>query len=263
MTASARYGWLGGLLAVALGAAALAPPIPQDPAYHRMVDARPLAGMPNAANVLSNLPFVLVGAAGLLGLGPGRRGAWGIHFVDRRERWPYAVFFAGILLTGLGSAHYHWAPDNARLVWDRLPLAASMMGLFAGTIGDRLGARAGLAALGPLVALGLASVLVWHAGEARGAGDLRLYALVQFFPLVAIPAMALLFPPRYTRGADLVIAAAIYGLAKLGEMLDAGIYALGGAVSGHTVKHLLAAAACGWIGWMLVRREPATATGES
>jgi hypothetical protein len=33
---------------------------------------------------------------------------------------------------------------------------------------------------------GLGSVLWWHEGEVRGHGDLRPYALVQFYPLVAV-----------------------------------------------------------------------------
>src|SRR5262249_32907020 len=59
------------------------PPLPQDLAYHHFVDQRTLLGIPHFANVVSNVPFLLVGAAGLI-LGP-RRGV----FLDERERWPY------------------------------------------------------------------------------------------------------------------------------------------------------------------------------
>ncbi|MBI2544392.1 MAG: alkaline phytoceramidase, partial [Candidatus Rokubacteria bacterium] len=84
-------------------------------------------------------------------------------------------------------------------------------------------------------------------GELPGAGALRLYGLVQFFPLVAIPLMLLLFSPRYTRGADLVGALAWYALAKIFELLDARTFAVGGVVSGHTLKHLASAVAMYWI----------------
>ena len=110
------------------------------------------------------------------------------------------VFFAGLLLTGFGSAYYHLEPNNERLVWDRLPLAGALMGLFAAVIAERIGVRAGLALLAPLVVVGLGSVLWWHGGEVRGHGDLRPYALVQFYPLVAVPLMLYLFGPRYTLG---------------------------------------------------------------
>ena len=111
------------------------------------------------------------------------------------------VFFGGLLLTGFGSAYYHWEPGNARLAWDRLPLAITLMGLLAATIAERIGVKSGLWLLGPLVALAAGSVIYWHWTEQRGAGDLRLYALVQFYPLVAIPLMLWWLAPRYTRGA--------------------------------------------------------------
>ncbi len=256
MIRRARLGLLWGLLGAAVLGAALARPIPQDPVYHRMADARVVWGVPNVLNVVSNVAFVLVGALGLWSLWP-RRSGGSVCVLESGERWPYVVFFAGLGLTGLGSAYYHVAPDNDRLVWDRLPLAMTLMGLFAATIVERISVRAGLVLLGPLVALGIASVLQWSAGEHRGAGDLRLYALVQFYPMLAIPLMALLFPSRYTRSWDLVVVVALYGLAKLFERLDAGIFSLGGFVSGHTLKHL-AAALSGYGVWrMLTKRQPA------
>jgi hypothetical protein len=245
-----------GLLGVAVLAAALTPPVPQDPAYHLMADARTMWGVANALNVMSNLPFVLVGA---LALGSLWRGApnGGIRFRDARERWPYAVFFAGLFLTGLGSAYYHLATSNERLLWDRLPLAITFMGLFAAIIAERISVKVGLVSLAPLVALGTVSVLGWYAGERRGAGDLRLYGLVQFFPILAVPLIVLLFPSGYTRSGDLLTVAVFYGLGKLCELSDARIFSLGSVVSGHTLKHLAAALSGYWLWRMLVKRRPA------
>ena len=256
MTRRARLGLLWGLLGAAVLTAALLPPIAQDPAYHRMADERSVGGIDNAFNVVSNVPFMLVGAAGLWSL---RSGSWRgrPEFIEARERWPYRVFFAGLGLTGLGSAYYHLATSNERLVWDRLPLAITLMGLFAAVIAERISVTAGLGLLGPLVAIGIASVLWWSASERRGQGDLRLYALVQVYPLVAIPFMALLFPSRYTRSRDLVSVVALYGLAKAFELLDARIFSLGGLVSGHTLKHLAAALSGYWVWRMLVKRQVA------
>ncbi|MFZ1059997.1 MAG: ceramidase domain-containing protein [Candidatus Rokuibacteriota bacterium] len=214
------------------------PPIPQDPAYHDFADRRPFLGIPNALNVLSNAPFVLVGALGLA-------------FVRRRaaleERTALLILFAGVGLTGFGSAYYHLTPGNVTLFWDRLPMTIVFMSLFAVIIAERISLTAGRRLLPILLLAGAGSVAYWLVGELSGAGDLRPYALVQFFPLVAIPLILLLFPPRYTRGADLLGALAWYALAKLFEALDAQIFAVGGVVSGHTLKHLASAVAMYWI----------------
>jgi hypothetical protein len=214
------------------------PPIPQDPAYHDFADRRPFLGIPNALNVLSNAPFVLVGALGLA-------------FVRRRaaleERTALLILFAGVGLTGFGSAYYHLTPGNVTLFWDRLPMTIVFMSLFAAIIAERISLTAGRRLLPILLLAGAGSVAYWLVGELSGAGDLRPYALVQFFPLVAIPLILLLFPPRYTRGADLIGALGWYGLAKLFEALDAQIFAVGGVVSGHTLKHLASAMAMYWI----------------
>lgn len=257
MERRAAIGLIGGLAVLATGGALLAPPIPQDPAYHRLADARAWAGIPNALNVLSNAGFVLVGILGLRFVGAA--GAPGPAFRDPGERWPYVVFFGGLLLTGLGSAYYHWEPGNARLAWDRLPLGITMMGLLDATIAERVGVRPALRLLGPLVVLAAVSVGYWHVTEQRGAGDLRLYALAQFYPLVAVPLLLWLLPPRYTRGSALLAAAATYALAKIPELLDAWVFSIT-RVSGHTLKHLLAALAGYWVLFMLERRRPMRGT---
>ena len=246
-----------GLLGVAVIAAALTPPIPQDPAYHRLADARNLLGVPNALNVLSNAPFVLVGVLGAWAVRP--RGS--ARFIDERERWPWMVFFAGLFLTGFGSAYYHLAPDHTRLMWDRLPLAIALMGLFAAVIAERVGVGFGVAALAPLVAIGVASVLWWHTGEMRGRGDLRAYAIVQFYPLVAVPLMLYAWPARYTLGSAIMATVGVYAFAKVFELLDADVLRLGGVVSGHTLKHLVAGGAGFIIVWMLGARRPVASTG--
>jgi len=241
MRRTAALGLIGGLAVAAGAGALLVPPIPQDPAYHRLADSRSWLGIPNALNVLSNAGFVLVGA---LGLGFLRdRGATARAFREPGERWPYTVFFAGLLLTGLGSAYYHWTPGNPRLAWDRLPLAITLTGLLDAVIAERVGVRAALRLLGPLVALAALSVGYWALTEQRGVGDLRPYALVQFYPLVAVPLMIWLLPPRYTGSAGLLAAAGIYALAKLPELADAWILSTTRVVSGHTLKHVLAAVA--------------------
>jgi len=236
------FGWrVGGLLA--LGAIATAavftlPPIPQDPAYHDFADHRRVLGIPSALNVLSNLPLALVGSIGLAVVARGR-GGW--------ERAALLVLFTGLALTGVGSAYYHAAPTTATLFWDRLPMAVAFMAFCALTLGERVSPRAGPWLLAALVMIGVASVVIWRLGETAGAGDLRLYGLVQFLPAVLLPLALVLFPARWLRTSDLLGAIGWYAVAKLCEALDRPIFAVGGIVSGHTLKHLAAATAAAWL----------------
>lgn len=239
---SSRRGalWLlGGLgVAAAAGLAAMSP-ITQDQSYHAFADARSLLGIPYFWNVVSNLPFMLVGAAGL---------------ALYRKDAPATALFAGILLTGFGSAYYHAAPSDGTLFWDRLPMTIAFMSLLAGAIGERFGATAGRRALWPLLALGAASLVWW-----RWTGDLRPYVWVQFYPSLALPILYLFFPA--TTGTPILIAAAVlYGLSKALEYYDHAVFAAsGGIVSGHTLKHLAAAAACYALLRYIAQRRPLTA----
>lgn len=222
----------------------LAPPIAQNPAYHHFADRRRLLGIPNLLNVVSNLPFAAVGALGLLFAGRRKEA-----FTRGWERAAFATMFAGIGLTALGSTYYHLAPDNSTLFWDRVPMTIVFTSLFAIVIGDRIGLEAGRRLFLPLVAAGFASVLYW-----KWTGDLRFYGLVQYFPMLAIALMLLLFPRTHTGTAWLVGAMGWYALAKIFEALDARIYALGQVVSGHTLKHLAAGAATWWLLKMMKTR---------
>jgi len=244
----ARLLALAAVLLVVVALAFFLPPIAQEPDYHRFADRRSLLGIPNLLNVISNASYAVISALGLLFVWRQRVQA---AFTDLWERWAFGALFAGVGLTALGSSYYHLAPDNARLFWDRLPMTIAFLSLFVITIAERISEKAARLLLGPLLALGAASVVYWRQGELAGAGDLRFYGLVQYVPWLAIPLMAALFPPRYTRAADLFAAAGWYALAKLGEVFDAQIFALGGAVSGHTLKHLASGVAIYWILRML------------
>jgi hypothetical protein len=151
-----------GLGIVALGIVFCVPPIPQDLDYHNFADDRTTLGVPNFLNVASNLPFLVVGVLGLwLLLQPDVVRPDG-SVREPAERWPLLVLFAGVLLTAFGSSYYHLAPDNNRLVWDRLPMTVAFMGFYASMIGERIGVRAGTWLLWPLVWLGFVSVYKWH-----------------------------------------------------------------------------------------------------
>jgi len=220
-----------------------------DPSYHAFADARTVLGVPHGLNVLSNLAFAIVGIAGLWSLLGGAA-----HFRHRSERLPWIVLFVGVALTSVGSSWYHLNPSDESLLWDRLPMAIGFMGLLAAVVAERVQPRAGILLLGPAVAFGLASVLYWFFTERAGAGDLRPYAIVQGGPLLIILLLMALFPSTYTLSLALLGALGTYALAKLAEIGDEWVWGLGGVVSGHTLKHLLSAAAIGILVWMLVRR---------
>lgn len=246
--------WLLGLLALAMAAAIVLLPAMPTPAHLSVyADRRDFFGVPNFFDVASNAPFVLVGVWGLYALARGSRSA----FASAAERWPYGVLFASVALVGFGSAYYHLAPDAARLVWDRVPIVVGFMALVSAVIAERIHRRAGLYLLAPLVLAGAAAVLYWRWTVLHGAENVLPYAAVQYGAVAAVLIIALLFRSRYTRGADVFGAVALYGAAKIAEVLDAPIYALGGIVSGHSLKHLLAALAVWWLLRMLQLRSPA------
>lgn len=242
---SARYriGFLMPLFVAALVGLFFLEPIPQSAAYHGFIDTRSWPGIPNFGDVVSNIPFAVAGGYGLwLVLGPaGRR-----KFDNLADRWPYALFFIGVGLVGVGSSYYHMAPDNARLVWDRLPMTVAFMALFSAFIADRINQRIGVRWILPILLLaGFASVYYWDRTESLGRGDLRFYFLVQFYPIVALPVICWLFPEgRYTSGRHLAWMIAWYVLAKALETYDVQVFViLGDSVSGHTLKHLASAGA--------------------
>ena len=243
---------------MALAIFLLVPPIPQDPAYHLFADSRIVFGIPNFWNVASNLPFLVVGA-------------WGMLFVFRDGHavcapgleLAYFVFFAGIFLTAFGSSYYHLGPGNDPLVWDRLPMTIGFAGLFSIIVGEFLSPRIGRAILIPLLLAGALSVEYWAFTEARGAGDLRAYVLFQFLPLLLIPLILIFRSPVIGAPRYYWMMLLCYVLAKIAEFLDAGIFGIGGVISGHSLKHVLAAIAAAFVLYgLLQRRQPATAAND-
>jgi hypothetical protein len=231
------------------------PPIPQWPSYHNFADQRSWLGIPDFGNVASNLAFAAVGIWGLAFLLRLNPQTVAQYFDDPREHWPYTLAFFGMLLTAFGSAYYHLAPNNARLVWDRIPMTIVFGSLVAAVIAERISVHAGLRLLPFLIAIGAGSVLQWYTDELHGHGDLRSYAAVQAYSTIVL-LLALLLPPKYSRGSDFAVVVGLYVLAKILELADRRVFSFGHIVSGHTLKHLVAAAAGFWILRMLQLREP-------
>ena len=227
-------------------AAGLLPSLAQPQSYHDFADQRAWLGIPHALNVVSNLPFLVVGLLGCRLFADAR-----IASSSPSARAPWAVMFIGVALTAFGSAFYHLDPTDATLVWDRLPMALGFAGLVAGTLADRA-PRIGAPVLALLVAVGIVSVIAWGTN-----GNLIPYLAMQLsFIAAAIAATATIRSP-WPRARWLYGAVALYAAAIFSERLDHPIESvLGGVMSGHTLKHLLAAASAYVIYRMLKARAP-------
>jgi len=254
MSFARRMAILTAISVAVLAATLFVAPIPQDPAYHNFADQRAAFGLNNFADVVSNAGFLLVGIIGLLAVLKGRSGPL---FDQRSDAIPYAIFFAGVIAVGVGSAWYHESPTNARLFWDRLAMTVGFMSLTAALVADRIDRRAGLTIVLPvLVVIGALSLFYWDYTEQLGRGDLRFYGLVQFLPILLMPVICRLFPKAgYTGKGGLVAVVLWYMVAKGLEHFDHQIFTLlGGIVSGHSLKHLAAAMACLMVVRMLGRQ---------
>ena len=226
-------------------------PVSQDLDYHQFADNRSVFGIPNGFNVLSNLPFLVVG---LLGLG----------YCHANNTLPgvrsWQAFFTAVALLAVGSSYYHYSPTNATLVWDRLPMTLAFMGLFVALLSEHLDHRLQRFLLIPALLVGLLSVWCWSVTD-----DLRFYVWVQFFPLITVLLLLFLYQGSYSHRHYLLFALLAYGLAKLSEALDKVIFAFfAQQLSGHTIKHL--AAACGsYLLLIMLQRRNAYAlkTGEN
>lgn len=244
--------WL--LAALLAGLAWILPPFAQPLQYHDFADQRACFGLPNCLDTVSNALFMLAGVIGLLFLrGEQRHRA----FINSREAWPYALFFFALILLGFASGYYHLAPNNAGLAWDRAAMALAFMAWFAAILCERVSLRVGLALLPLLLAAGLGSVAYWYWSETQGAGDLRFYGLMQLAPILLIPLLLWIYTPRYSGGRDILVVIGLYLLALLFDLSDRPVFALtGGLVSGHTLKHVVAALAALWVVPYLRRRRP-------
>ena len=218
-----------------LGILWMLPPISQDKHYHNFADSNSFLGIPNFMNVVSNIPFILIGIIGLIKIAK----------IDQPEfpKMAMLFFFGGVLLTGFGSAYYHWHPDNHSLLWDRLPMTITFMSLFSAIVSLHMEEWSGKMLLFPLLIIGIGSVLYWYITELKGQGDLRPYVFVQFYPMLIIPLIMFLYPVKGTAIKILLPMIGFYAVAKYFEYGDESLYSLGHLMSGHTLKHLFAALA--------------------
>lgn len=224
------------LLAVVLAVlvACLGPAVAQPAHYHAFADQRVLWGVPFAMDVLSNMPFAVGGFWGLVTL---RRLQAGTE-VDA-QRPLAALFFVGLLLTALCSSAYHWRPDHTGLAWDRLGMVVAFAGLLGLAVADRVSARAGVVTAGSVLLLGPLSVVAWAI-----SGNLLPWVVLQAGGMLLVLLLAACRPVAGAWGLPLGAVIALYTLAKLLELGDHAVFAwTGGLVSGHSLKHGVAALA--------------------
>ncbi|KAG4948207.1 hypothetical protein AAZX31_15G044300 [Glycine max] len=239
------YAWLVALVCFLL-LMIVTPAIPQSQEYHDFADHRTFLGIPNALNVISNFPFLVIGLVGLVLCHHGNY----FRLSLQGELWGWTCFYVGVAAVAVGSSYYHLKPDDARLVWDRLPMTVAFTSIMAIFIIERIDERKGTVSIIPLVLAGIISIVYW-----RFFDDLRPYALVQFVPCIVIPLMAILLPPMYTHSTYWLWAAGSYLLAKVLEATDDVIYEWAQhIVSGHTLKHLVAAMVPVFLTFMLAKR---------
>lgn len=230
-------------------------PLPQDPAMHLLADTRTLLGViPHAGDVLTNLAIL---AAGLFGLALRTR-----MTVAPEARAAVNVLVAASILTAFGSAYYHWAPTNATLIWDRIPITMVLMPLLVLVMADRVHPLFARHALWPFTALGAASAILWGVSEEMGQGDVRLYLIIRIGTAIAIAFLLILRKPRQTGTIWLVAALACEIVMAVFERFDHEVFRLtGGLASGHNVKHVMVGVALAFVFWWL--RSRVTLTGKS
>jgi hypothetical protein len=220
-------------------------PIAQPAHYHEFADHSVFAGIPHAADVLSNIGFFVIAVWGWMRLWPMRE-----HAALSAGWTGYGLFLIGLLLTAFGSSFYHLAPDNARLVWDRLPIALACAGLLAAVRAETVPNAEAWRTAAWLAVFAIVGVAWWYVTEQIGAGDLRPYLLLQGMPLILIPMWQAIYRSSKADRLAFGVALLFYVAAKIAELNDHALLASLGLISGHTLKHLLASAAA----WVLVAR---------
>jgi hypothetical protein len=231
-------------LVLAVVVACLGPAVAQYADYHAFADQRTLWGLPFAMDVLSNIPFALLGVWGLIGLRNwqrplARRVGFAVQLPCDAQQPLAMLFFAGLVVTALCSCYYHLQPDDAGLTVDRMGMLVPFAGLLGLAAADRISARGGQWTAAAVLALGPIAVGVWSI-----SGNLLPWSVLQGGGMILVVCLALRRPLVGAWGVPLTAVIAWYALAKVLELGDHQILTMThGFVSGHTLKHIAAAMA--------------------
>lgn len=240
LTCSHRAEWLfyAGC-ATLLVLACLGPLVPQAARYHDFADQRVMAGLHNAMDVLSNLPFLIIG---LLGYWLAVWRAPGVVKASGARLW-LTLVFGGLVATAIGSGYYHLAPSDWRVFWDRMGMVPVFAGVLGLAVQSLMPQRAAVIATAMVLLGGPVALWVW-----LQTGQLLPWALLQGGGMLLLGVLAV-WQWRKPVAAPhiqwpLAAVVAWYVLAKLLELGDATIWAASAQmVAGHGLKHIAAAMA--------------------
>lgn len=204
------------------------------PDYFNFADQRYMLGVPNAFDVLTNLLFISVGASGL-------------YWIFKNKTLEGSFYFyvglwlsLSILLTGFGSAYFHWTPQPDTLTWDRFPMTLAFAGLCSLIAGDRFGKNMGWSLFIILLPLGPICVFAYKANF----WTLRPYAALQLATVLFVLISVIIKPKGKMPNSLFYWALGLYALAKVFEKHDHQVFDfLSNCLSGHSIKHILAALA--------------------
>jgi hypothetical protein len=113
------------------------------------------------------------------------------------------------------------------------------MSFFAFIIYTCIDRKAGFKSFFILNIVGVISVIYWAVSESTGEGDLRWYGMVQFFPVLAIPLILILYKPSFELKKRIILILLFFGVAKVTERYNYELYQLfKHRISGHSLKHL-------------------------
>ena len=210
-------------------------PIPQSIEYQSFVDGRTIFEIVNFYNVASNLPFLLVGLYAIVLLKDNKLD------INPKIKHLYYIMSFGVIMVFFGSSYFHFEINNKTLFFDRLPMVIVFMSLFSIVISEFVDLKIGKKLFPFLLAIGLISIIYWIIGESYGVGDLRLYALVQFLPMLLIPIILLTFKSQSKNPTPYWYLLVGYILAKIFEHFDAQVFEVLSVISGHSIKHIIAA----------------------
>jgi len=222
-------------------------PVRLPESYHEFADNRQLIPhIPNTLNVLSSIPFLVIGVYALLEVN---------HRMTptKWEKMTWNIFFTSVIATFFGSAFYYLWPNNHSLFWDIFPIAVACAALVATSLYECISEKLGRRVLIPAILFNCFSVLYWYFFN-----DLRFYSLSQFLTCYLISVVPVLFPSRYSKAAYYELAVIFFIIAKLCEGFDRLIFILDwNTVSGHTLKHLLSSLS-GFLMTVMLRRRHLT-----
>ena len=202
-------------------------PINQPESYHHFSDTSSFLGLPHFWNIISNLPFLFVGIYGLLQLNK-----------MNRNNHQFRILFIGVIGISIGSGYYHYFPNDDTLIWDRLPMTTVFMGFMSIVISECIHRKIGKNLFFPLLILGAVSIVYWIVWN-----DIRLYAVVQFYPVFAIPIILICFRTEHFSPKGFWLLVLFYVFAKVCETFDSEIHQYLVVISGHSLKHIVASSA--------------------